>query len=206
MKKINFSFFLAGLLLVSCSANETTNENTQSLEENKDISFSINIEKTDIKELDEIIRSDFESLKDDFQKDQKSGEFTVETLSNFRDKNMVSVLFGIVVWGSEMPHPNTYFKSYNFNLTDRKLTGFSDFFTLNSAIDSANFVQLLFDNSEITADIVMFDNNNLINNAELSFTQGEVVFSYGDYTFASWSDGTFQVKMSKDKLTKFIKK
>jgi hypothetical protein len=206
MKKINFSFLLVGFFLASCNSSEKTEQKTQNSEENPGYTYSINIEKTEVKELDEIIQNYFESLKNDFAQNQKSGEITVQTLSNYRDKNISSVLFEIESFGSDMPHPNTTFKSYNFHLTDRKSMVFSDFFTLNSAADSSNFVQLLFDNSDVTADIVLVDNNDLINNSVLSFTKDKVVFSYGHNTFASWSDGIFHITISREKLKKYTKK
>lgn len=203
---MNVSLLLVGLFLVSCNSSDEIEQNSINSDENSGFSFSMNIENTGVKELDEMIQNNFESLKNDFTKDQESGEMSVKTLSKYLDKNISSILFEIECFGSEMPHPNTTFKSYNFDLTERKTRGFSDFFTLNSAADSSSFVQLLFDNSDVTSDIVLAHNNDLINNAVLSFKQDDVVFSYGHYTFAAFSEGTFHITISKENLKKFIKK
>lgn len=205
MKKINFSILVVGLCLASCNSSEEIDQQPEKSGENNGYAISMNIEQTDIEELDKIIQNDFATLKADFEKDQKSGDLTVQTLSTFSDKNISSILFEIESFGSEMPHPNTYFKSFNFNLNTNKLISFSDFFILKNPTDSSNFVDVLLENSTISKDDIISGNtNDLIKNSVFSIKQDSIIFSYGHNSISAWSNGVSSISVNKNKLTKYI--
>lgn len=205
MNKVNFSILIAVLCFASCNSSKEDNEQPKNQTENKNFEYSLDYEKTNIKELDEIIKNDFQFLVDDFEKGQKSGELKIQTLSNFKDKNISSVLFEIESFGSEMPHPNTHFKSYNFNLNTNKLLNFSDFFILSNSTDSSNFVDILLKNSTILKDDIISGNtNDLIKNSVFSIKQDSIIFSYGHNSISAWSNGVSSISVNKNKLTKYI--
>jgi len=199
MKKINFSILVVGLCLASCNSYKKIDQQP----EKSGFVTTMNIEQTHIEELDGIIQNDFQMIKSALEGDQP-GFFTVQTLSNYSDENISSVLFEKENFNSYMDHPNTYFCSYNYDLTKKKLIGFSDFFILNTAADSSEFVDILLENSTIKEDDIITGNrNDLINNSVFSIKQDSMIFSYGHYSISAWSVGIAKISVNKNKLTKY---
>jgi len=195
--------------MISCNQ---TKENVVE-EETKDTSvtdeslfkYSVDIPKSEIKKLDDIINNEISKFKKGFEESQDSGEVSFKTIEKYKDDKIISYLLQIDQWGSNMPHPNLSFISFNYSIESNKLISFNDYFRLDNKSDSLYLIQQIKDNLDIDVDALLLGDESLLKYPAFNIQENSVQFNYGDYGITSYNDGCQTVKIDKKKLTKVIR-
>lgn len=190
--------------LMSCNENESKDEiideeitNSETLESNSEIEFIIDIPKSDIEVLDKIINDEISIIKKEFEELQESGILKIKTVSEYKDNNIISYLLEIERDGSEMPHDNIEYKSYNFDLEKNDLITLGEYFHLKNEEDSLLLIKRIRENSNIDDDMLLTGEKSLLKNAIFNIKENSVFINYGHNTIASYSDGTINVEIKK---------
>jgi hypothetical protein len=190
--------------LMSCNTNETKEEITgkeitssDTLESESEVEFSIDIPKSNIELLDKIINDEISIIKEEFEKTQESGILKVKTVSEYKDNNIISYLLEIDRNGSEMPHSNIEYKSYNFDYEKNDLITFGEYFHLKNEADSLLLIKRIRENSNINDDMLLTGEKSLLENAVFNIKENSVIINYGHYTIASYDAGTINVELKK---------
>jgi len=190
--------------LMSCKANETKDEiigeeitNSETLESKSETEFSLDVPKSGIEVLDKIINDEISIIKKEFEETQESGILKIKTVSEYKDNNIISYLLEIERNGSEMPHANIEYKSYNFDTEKNDLITFGEYFHLKNEEDSLLLIKRIRENSNIDDDMLLIGEKSLLEKAVFNIKENSVVINYGHYTIASYDAGTINVELKK---------
>lgn len=114
--------------------------------------------------------------------------------------NLISYCYVIDIYRSGAAHGMCVYESFNYNMNEKKLITFDDFFRLESHEDTALLL------TEIKSDI-RSRNMSLEALYQLDFCllDDSIAFNFDDYEIASYSEGTSQAIVSRTKIGKLIR-
>ena len=132
----------------------------------------------------------------------KYSYYVTDTLMNLTPGNMISVLQteSIFTGGA---HPNTFYKSYNYDLKKHKLLDKKDLFNTTDSKELNAILYKTFKEQD-KFDIELFNKPTLKLADAICVTKDQIIFVYNPYTLACYAAGAIEIKIDKKLIAKHI--
>ncbi|PSR56887.1 hypothetical protein AHMF7605_27010 [Adhaeribacter arboris] len=188
-------------------------DSSSTFDKNRNTQISIEIPVSGIQELDEQIKAEIDKQKVEFIKSidelikedrdiltTVNSDFSVDLISAYNDKNLISYCFIISYYHGGAAHPMTMYNSFNFDKKEKKLISFTDYFNVKTQNDSIWFLTII--NKAIDIDNVKATS---LNEIDFNIEKDTISFNFDDYEIASYAEGIIQGRIKKSVLSEKIK-
>lgn len=128
-------------------------------------------------------------------------DFSALLASAYRTKQLVSYNFICSQYFNTAVHGVSVYRSFTYDLKQKRLATFNDYFLLRTKKDTLAFIDLLTTRvNEPGASVEQ------VEGLHFHFTQDSVTFNFDEYEIASYAQGLLQAKFALKELKRFVKK
>jgi hypothetical protein len=128
-------------------------------------------------------------------------DYSALLVSAYRSQKIISYNFLCSQYFNTAVHGMSVYRSFTYDLDQKRLATFDDYFILRTKKDTLAFIKLLTKRVNQTGASV--EN---VEGLHFHFTQDSVTFNFDEYEVASYAQGLLQAKFGLKELKRFVKK
>jgi hypothetical protein len=128
-------------------------------------------------------------------------DYSALLVSAYRSKKIISYNFLCSHYFNTAVHGMSVYRSFTYDLDQKRLVTFDDYFALRTKKDTLAFIDLLTKRvNEPGASV------ETVEGLHFHFTQDSITFNFDDYEIASYAQGLLQAAFSLKELKRYLRK